>query len=83
MENLGKKATDKITGFTGVITAKIFYLYGCAQYCIVPKVGTDGKRVEGEYFDEGRIEIMEQVVTAEAVQANEPGCETREYPRRA
>ena len=31
-EWLGKKAKDKVTGFEGIITAKVIYLYGCAQY---------------------------------------------------
>ncbi len=30
-EWLGKKAKDKVTGFEGIITAKVIYLYGCAN----------------------------------------------------
>ena len=30
MKNFGKKGKDKVTGLEGVITAKIFYMYGCA-----------------------------------------------------
>ena len=37
MENLGKKAKDKITGFEGIIVGKIIYLFGCNQYGIAPK----------------------------------------------
>ena len=54
MKNLGKNATDKITGFKGIVTAKAMYLYGCAQYLLTPPVDSTGKRQEGEWFDEGR-----------------------------
>ncbi len=81
MKNFGKKGRDKITGFTGVITAKIDYMYGCSQYCLTPEIDKDGKRVDGEYFDEGRIEILEQVVTPESVKAEKNGCDKREYPK--
>lgn len=80
MENFGKRGVDKITGFSGIITAKINYMYGCGQYLLTPIIDKDGKRVNGEYFDEGRIEIFEQVVTIESIKAEKNGCETREYP---
>jgi len=31
---LGKIAKDKITGFQGVLTARVEYLTGCNRYCI-------------------------------------------------
>lgn len=82
MENFGKKATDKVTGFTGVITAKTLYMYGCAQYLLTPKVDKDGKRQAGEWFDEGRIEIAEEEINPDSVKAEKNGCEFREYPCR-
>lgn len=82
MENFGKKATDKVTGFTGTITAKALYMYGCAQYLLTPKVDKDGKRQDGEWFDEGRIEIFSVEVNPDSVKANKNGCEKREYPCR-
>ena len=82
MENFGKKATDKVTGFTGVITAKALYMYGCAQYLLVPKVDKDGKRQDGEWFDEGRIEIGGEEINPDSVKAEKNGCEVREYPCR-
>lgn len=82
MENFGKKATDKITGFTGIITAKALYMYGCAQYLVTPKVDKDGKRQDGEWFDEGRVEIAGEEINPESVKVKENGCEKREYPCR-
>lgn len=81
MDKLGLHGTDKITGFKGIVTAKIIYLYGCSQYLLNPPIGKDGKRPEGEYFDEGRITFGKRAVTAKEVTAKENGCETREYPR--
>jgi len=58
-ENLGKTATDKVTGFKGTITAVVYYLNGCTQYGIVAKVGKDNKVPEVEYFDSQQVEIEE------------------------
>jgi hypothetical protein len=80
MENFGKKAKDKVTGFEGVITAKCFYMYGCAQSLLTPKVDKDGKKQDGNWFDEGRIEVFEEKISIESVKAEKNGCETREYP---
>ncbi len=80
MENFGKKSTDKVTGFTGVITAKALYMYGCSQYLLTPKVDKDGKRLDGEWFDEGRLEIFEQGITPESLMVKEDCCEPRELP---
>lgn len=33
---LGNKAKDKITGFSGILTARIEFLTGCNRYCIQP-----------------------------------------------
>lgn len=82
MKNFGKLAKDKVTGFEGIITAKVDYMYGCAQYCLTPRVSEGGKREEAEYFDEGRIEIIGEGVTPKSVKAEKNGCDRREYPSR-
>jgi len=56
---LGSKVRDKITGFTGVATAKIEYLNGCVQVCIRPPVGVDNKMPEHEYIDIEQIEVID------------------------
>ena len=58
------------------------YMYGCAQYLLVPKVKQDNKREEGEWFDEGRIEIHELEINPESVKVEKNGCEKREYPKK-
>ena len=80
MLELGQKAKDKITGFEGVITGRAQYLYGCDQYCIVPPA-KDGQIKDGQWFDEGRIEITGRGILPEEVQVEKPGGPQRDFPR--
>jgi hypothetical protein len=57
MIELGSKARDVITGFTGTVTARVEYLTGCTQYCLSAKSG-DGKLGEGHFLDEPRLEVL-------------------------
>lgn len=77
MENLGKIGKDKITNFEGVIVGKIVYLYGCNQYGIAARTfdKSTGKRPETEWFDEGRIDIIGEGVTADEVKGGKPGAD--------
>lgn len=52
---LGKQVKDKVTGFTGIVTAHVKYLNGCEQYCVKPQAESN-KMPEGEYIDVGQIE---------------------------
>ena len=80
MIELGQKAKDKITGFEGIITARVTYLYGCDQYGIAPAV-RDGKIGDTSYFDEGRIEIIGRGILPEEVQVEQKGGIQRDAPR--
>jgi hypothetical protein len=55
MLDLGTKAKDVITGFTGIITGHCTYISGCSQFLLQPAMGKDGKRPDGEWFDEQRV----------------------------
>ena len=79
---LGSKAKDKITAFEGILTAKVVYLYGCSQYCISPQVLSDGKMLDGNYFDEGRIEIIGNGILPEEVKGSSNGGSNRDCPKR-
>lgn len=79
MLELGKKGRDKITGFEGIITGRCQYLTGCDQYSLVPPV-RDGKIEGAQWFDEGRIEIIGEGVTAAEVQAPQRGGPNRDAP---
>lgn len=57
LTDLGRTATDKITGFTGVATGICFYLSGCNQVLLVPKVAADGAYKDGQWFDVQRLTV--------------------------
>lgn len=58
---LGQKARDVVTGFTGIVTARVQYLTGCDQYALNPGLDKDGKIMDGHYFDENRLVIVDEV----------------------
>jgi len=80
MQNLGKEAKDKITGFEGIIVGKISYLFGCNQYGIAPEA-KDGKVNDTHWFDEGRIEVLGVGILKEEVSVDKPGGVNRDCPR--
>lgn len=77
---LGRKGKDKITGFEGIVTAHVDYLYGCDQYALTPAVGSDVKTLKSQWFDQGRIEITGPGVLPAEVQGPKPGGPNRECP---
>jgi len=70
---LGLQAKDIITGTEGVLVGRCQYLFGCNQYGIAPRVLKDGKRLDTEWFDEGRIIISGDGIKAESVTVELPG----------
>ena len=80
MIELGKKVKDKITGFEGIATSKHSYLTGCNQFGIQPPLDEKGKLQQKEYFDEGRLIVTGDGITAEEVTVKENGCDLREHP---
>lgn len=48
---LGRKATDLVTGFSGIVTSVSFDVTGCCQVAITPPIDKDGKTVAGKWFD--------------------------------
>ena len=79
---LGKQAKDKITGFEGILVGRAEHLFGCNTYGIAPQVydKEKGKRGDTEWFDEGRIQIIGEGITAEEVSTDKPGCDYRDHP---
>ncbi len=59
MIKLGDKVKDKVTGFTGIATAKCEYLNGCIQFCVMPKMkAKDGKHPDGIFVDQGQLDVV-------------------------
>lgn len=69
----GDKVTEKVTGFTGVITGTCFYLTGCNQYLITAE-SKENKEPIAIWYDEGRLEFLDNAITEEDVKAEENGC---------
>jgi hypothetical protein len=80
MITLGKKARDKVTGFTGIIIGRIEYLFGCNQYGLAPEV-VNGEIKDTNWFDEGRIEVIGNGILPEEVTAARPGGINRDCPK--
>ncbi|WP_369913935.1 hypothetical protein AB8810_12975 [Xanthomonas sp. NCPPB 3005] len=56
---LGSTVTDRITGFNGVAVGHVEYLTGCNQTLVVPRVDSEGKLREGQWFDDQRLQVNE------------------------
>ena len=59
MVKLGNKVRDTLTGFAGVAVARTEWLYGCSRIGIEPTELKDGKPIETQWFDEQRVEMVE------------------------
>ncbi len=64
---LGTKVKDVVTGFKGTVTGRAEYLTGCRQYCVIPK-SEGNKAAEGNWFDEQRLEVIDNKQVALASQ---------------
>lgn len=58
--NFGTTVRDNITGFTGVITARVEYMNGCVQYGVLPLKLKDGVVQDEYWLDEGRIQVVKE-----------------------
>ncbi len=58
MITLGLPVKDRVSGFKGIATGRSTYLSGSAHICITPKVGKDGKKQEGHWFDEPMVDVV-------------------------
>lgn len=68
--NLGDKARDSITGFTGIVVAITQWISGCARVTLQPDcLDKDGKPFAGETFDEDLIVLVKAKKVAEGQHA--------------
>lgn len=67
MSELGVRARDMITGFTGIITGRSEYLFSYPEVYIEPeKLDDQGKPIDGIWFREARVEILKDKVQSRA-----------------
>lgn len=58
---LGDVVKDTVTGFRGMAVARCVYLNGCIQFLVkAQKLDKDGKRIEGEWIDEGQLKLVKK-----------------------
>lgn len=60
MIKLGQRVRDRISGFSGVVTAYSQHLNGCDRVWISPPVDKDGKIVEGMWIDIYSLDVVDE-----------------------
>lgn len=63
MIELGQKATDRVTGFSGFVTGRVEYITGCKQLLVQPRVKPDGDIIESRWLDEDRLEGLPEFIS--------------------
>ena len=71
---LGIKVKDKISGFSGILTARVEFLTGCNRYCVQPKTLQDGVPIEGIYFDEEQLKYIGKGIKPSEVTGKKKGA---------
>ncbi len=71
MLKLGSRVKDTISGFSGILTARTEWLYGCVRVAIEPEGLFEGKPIDTQWFDEPRVIELEKPVVE--VQSNPTG----------
>lgn len=59
---LGSRVRDQITGFTGIAVGYSRWMYGCNRFVVESESLKDGKPLGDEWFDEQRIETIDEGV---------------------
>lgn len=56
---LGDMVKESVTGLTGVVVCISTSLNGCRQVCVVPRKLEAGKPVDGQWYDDARVKVIE------------------------
>ena len=74
----GMLCHDKVTGFEGVAIGCVTSMFSSDSYALEPLAKKNKKLGSYEWFDVGRLEIIERHVTPKQVSVSRPGgCEFR------
>jgi hypothetical protein len=59
LQLLGWEVTDRVTGFSGVVSCVSFDLYGCIQATVQPPHEASlGKTPDARWFDVSRLQVL-------------------------
>lgn len=62
---LGQKVRDSVTGFEGIVSVEADHLYGCRRIGVTPETSEDGSKREVVFFDEPRLEVLDDGIREE------------------
>ena len=79
---LGVEARDKVTGFEGIVIARTEWMTGCDQYVLKMKVKKGAIPDDGQWFDEGTLEIIGSGIHSKDVKSKEDGGPKRNDTRK-
>jgi len=69
MIKLRQKVKDKVSGATGIVTARCEYLNGCVQYCVTPKGKANGDKFPiSQYIDQEQLVVVSKGVCIKSEQ---------------
>jgi len=77
MIQLGQKARDSLTGFTGIVVARTEWLYGRVEVALQFQELTNGEPLDPQWFDANRLQLAQSDTKAGLKQEeHEPGGES-------
>ena len=71
MVDLGQKVKDRVSGLTGIATARTTYIQGCNRVSVQPPVNKNGTLPEYKAFDEPDLIVVGKGVKVENVSGGE------------
>ena len=74
MIEFGKTYRDMVTGFEGICTGMVEWLYGCKQFILSPKAENASKKESSSFFYERQLEYLDDGISdkVEAPVVEEP-----------
>lgn len=79
-ENLGKKATDSVTGFSGTVVGFCQYLSGCDQYLLSPRTEDPNVKPKSHWLDLNRLEFDDsEMINLDTTVDQGPDLEAPKY----
>ncbi len=78
---LGTKVRDKFTGFSGVAVGRTEWIFGCTRYAVEATELHEGKPIEAQWFDEQRLELLQDAPAQKEAESKGPGGPQRDPVR--